>query len=254
MFSISGPGWRISELEAVLFDKDGTLVDLHFYWGEIIRRRANAVIAHHKLEAAVFPRLCAAMGLSVDQQRLLPEGPVGLVSREEVIQALHGALKDLGVATSPEIMAELFVRVHQDFQPDVERFVQLIPGAAAFVAALRKAGAKLAVVTSDTAANTRQTLRRFRLGECFDSIVGHETTPEPKISGVPARHALEELGGSGEKTVCIGDGPMDFLMAEKSGCRAAIGVATGQIPGAELARYTKYVTPSLADLTVERLS
>ena len=251
MFTISGPGWSIENLEAVIFDKDGTIVDVHPYWAEIIRRRANAVIAHYHLAESVFPQLCTAMGLSLTENRLLPEGPVGLASREEVIEALHRCLTGLGVNPTTEILTALFAKVHEAFLPDIDGYLRLIPGTEQFFTALRQAGARMAVVTSDTAVNTRHAMNKLGINACFDVIVGRDTTPEPKISGVPARWALEALGRSPDRTVCIGDAPMDFRMAASSGCRAGVGVATGQTPADQLRKHTPYVAASMADLQAE---
>ncbi|MEI6564640.1 MAG: HAD family hydrolase [bacterium] len=253
MFSIAGSGWIIPNLESVIFDKDGTIVDVHLYWGEIIRRRSLAAIAHYRLPPDSFPRLCGSMGLSLADNRLLPQGPVGLTSRDEVIQALCHCLDGLGVVNSGEAVGDLFTQVHEAFLPDIDRYLQLIPGVFECISAMRQAGAKLAVVTSDTAVNTCETLKKLGLSSCFDVIMGRDMTPEPKISGVPARKALKMMGQSAERTVCLGDAPMDFLMAEKSGCRAGIGVATGQTPIAELSRHTAYTVLSMQDLIVERV-
>jgi phosphoglycolate phosphatase-like HAD superfamily hydrolase len=254
MFSISGPGWVIQNLEAVIFDKDGTIADIHPYWGEIIRRRAQAVIAHYQLSDSLFTPLCASMGLSLPDNRLLPEGPVGLASRDEVMQALRNCLAALGVTTSADTMAALFTQVHEAFLPEMDRYLQLIPGTTEFFAGLRRAGAKMAVVTSDTEVHTRQVLAKLGVGGYFGVIVGRDTTPEPKVSGVPARRALNELGGRADRTVCVGDAPMDFVMAKQSGCLAGIGVATGQVQADELNKYTPYVARSMNDLKAKILA
>ena len=248
MFSISGTSWVIQDLEAVIFDKDGTIADIHLYWGEIVRRRARAVIAHWQLAESLFPQICGAMGLSLAENRLLPQGPVGLASRDEIIQILCGHLVGCGVSPSTKTMAGLFNQVHEAFLPHIEDYLRIIPGVVTFVASLRQAGARLAVVTSDTAINARHSLEKFGISACFDVIVGRDTIPEPKTSGVPALKALKEMGRSSDKTVCVGDAPMDFLMAKASSCRAGIAVATGQTPISRLLQLTPYTADSMGEL------
>jgi len=250
MFSIVGPGWDISNLEAVIFDKDGTLVDIHLYWGEIVKRRSAAAIGHYHLDHTLLPGLCLAMGFSLTDNRVLPQGPVGLASREEVVQCLRDCLAGLGVATSTESVAAIFAHVHDAFLPDIDRYLNPISGTAIFLSSLQQIGAKMAIVTSDTQINTRKTLERFEINNYFAAIVGRDTIPEPKISGMPAKKAMELLGGYCETTVCIGDAPMDILMARASGCCGAIGIATGQTPIDELRKYTPYVAASMRDLSI----
>jgi phosphoglycolate phosphatase-like HAD superfamily hydrolase len=83
-------------------------------------------------------------------------------------------------------------------------------------------------------------------------IVGRDSTVEPKVSGVPARRAMEELGVGGSETVCLGDAPMDAVMGRAAGCRATIAVATGQVPLPVLREHTPFVTPTLEHVAVRR--
>lgn len=241
----------IQNIEAVIFDKDGTIADLHLYWGEIVRRRAAAVTAHYGLANGCYAEVCRAMGLALEEGRLLAEGPVGLTSREEVAQAVCSCLDRLCVKSSLETIAQLFAQVHEAFLPDIDRYLRAIPDTAEFCAALRRAGAKMAVVTSDSTVNTRHTLSRLGFESYFDVLVGRDTLPEPKISGAPARKALAALGVDSKRAICIGDAPMDCVMAKQSGCLAAVGVATGQTPASELAKHTPYVVLSMRELTGE---
>ena len=41
MIKISSTDWEIDNIEAVLFDKDGTFIDLHFFWGKMTEMRAK---------------------------------------------------------------------------------------------------------------------------------------------------------------------------------------------------------------------
>jgi hypothetical protein len=114
MFAIFGPGWVIHSLEAVIFDKDGAISDIQLHWGGIIRRRAGAVATHYGLSEDTLPQLCAAMGRSLTEQRLLPQRPVGLASRGEVAKAVCGCRGGIGAATGQIHPAEL-----QEYTPNV---------------------------------------------------------------------------------------------------------------------------------------
>ena len=248
-FAIAGPGWEVTELTGVIFDKDGTLIDLHRYWGEVVRRRSQAVITEYRLRDSDLPQLCESMGFDVHSGRLLSRGPVGLASREEVVLALQAYLASVNVETEVEALAAVFNRVHQDFLKDVEGFIEPLAGVRPFLAALHALGARMAVVTSDTVGNTRRSLDATGLAQFFDTIIGHDSTPERKTSGVPAKLALDALGCEAASTVCVGDAPMDMTMAARSGCKACIGVATGQMSETDLLHLTPYTSPSFAALT-----
>jgi len=252
MISLSGNAWRLNGVRCVLFDKDGTLVDSHLYWGRIIERRARAILCGYRLAEDAFVPLCLSMGLDVSTGRLRPEGPIALVSREEVISVVLHELAGMGVAATEPALGQLFVQEHQAFLPELFSYVRMLPGVRELLVQLKQAGVKTAVVTTDTVPNTLETLGRLGLDHLFDAVIGKESTKEPKTSGVPATLALQRLGLPPKGAVCIGDAPMDLIMAQKGGLQAGIWVATGQIEGARLAQYSPYGVESLHDLQIEQ--
>ena len=44
MIKISSADWEIDNIGAVFFDKDGTFIDLHYFWGKMTEMRAKEVI------------------------------------------------------------------------------------------------------------------------------------------------------------------------------------------------------------------
>lgn len=252
MISLAGDGWRVDGIAAVLFDKDGTLIDSHAYWGAIIRRRARAAVEAFGLPGDRYDGLCGSMGLDLATGRLRPEGPIALVSREEVIRAVRGHLATLGVDAAELALADLFVREHAAFLSEIHDHVRLLPGVRPLLDALRGAGVRTAVVTTDAVANTRETLRHLGIDGCFDAVIGKESAPEGKPAPGPALAALAALGASAGETACVGDAPMDLLMSRNAGLLACIGVATGQVPPEDLARHTPFVARSLEELAVIR--
>src|SRR3989344_2511413 len=76
-------------IKAVLFDKDGTLVDIHHYWTSIIRLRAEKL--SHKFESNASS-LMEAMGIDTLTNRMKPEGPVGVKPRAFIVGVVAGLL------------------------------------------------------------------------------------------------------------------------------------------------------------------
>ena len=250
MISLSTEQWQLHGIEGVLFDKDGTLIDSHTYWGRIIERRAAALIACYGLPRELAGDLCRAMGFSRDSRRLLPEGPIALVSREEVIEAVLNFLLPITAAASTETISRLFAQEHEAFLEEIHGYITLLPGVVYLLEQLRRHGVRTAVVTTDTVANTNETLRHVGIAHLFDVVIGKESTKEPKVTGAPATAALKQLGLEAGQAVCIGDAPMDLIMARNSGLMGGIGVATGQLPPAELRTHSDYIITTLHELAV----
>jgi phosphoglycolate phosphatase len=252
MISISTSNWRIDKISGILFDKDGTIMDSHVYWGRIIERRSAAIMNRYGIEAVFFDDLCLSMGYNRALSRLIPEGPIALVSRNEVITTVINFLIARGIDASRSVLDELFIHEHEDFLKEIHDYTRILQGVRELLEVLVEYNVKLAVVTTDSLRNTEEILSYLGISNIFTTVIGKESTKEPKITGVPARAALADLKLEAEQVISIGDAPMDIVMAQQSGLKAGLGVATGQTTLDELMGYSKYCIPSLSALKIER--
>lgn len=252
MALLEGNGWKIQGISGLILDKDGTLIDSHLYWGEIVQRRAKAVSEVYGIPSSAHGAICAFMGYDTRTKRLLPDGPVALVSRPEVIKALLDGLRSLGKTPSEEDLGNVFNRVMYDFNKNFMSYILVLPGAEDLLRGAKAAGLRLALVTSDSTVSADRILCHTGLDKYFDSIIGRETTAEDKSTGVPALKALRDIGLNGDAVVAIGDSPADAEMSAKAGLNAAVLVASGQLPIEKLKRYSKYVSESLTGIKVHK--
>ena len=80
MVSIKSKNCNLSfdEIECVILDKDGTITDSHYYWSEIIIRRARMIIETLNLDQKCFELIASSMGLNTFSNKLSNEGPIAL--------------------------------------------------------------------------------------------------------------------------------------------------------------------------------
>jgi phosphoglycolate phosphatase len=248
MVKLIGPNWELDRIQNVIFDKDGTLTDLHLYWGRIVELRAKVLEKNYGLPMG---QLCKIMGYDWDEGLLLSKGPVGLYSREKVIDIVHIACKeDYGVFITHEVLGILFDRANGMFQDELFDYVELLPGAEFLLDTLRQNDIQIALVTSDSIISTEKVLLYLGIDKYFDVVIGRESCKESKNTGTPCKMALDTLKANPFVTVTIGDSPVDIIMGQQNGCLAGIGVATGQTPESELRTYNVCTVNSLTDIIV----
>ena len=93
----------LQRVGAVLFDKDGTIIDVHHYWSLMIRYRAEAVAEFVGTNGSggehggpMVDLLMSAMGVDGTGRRLRPEGPVGVKKRSEIVSIVGEAVRGAG--------------------------------------------------------------------------------------------------------------------------------------------------------------
>lgn len=250
MISLSTKNWKLENIDTVLFDKDGTLLDSHIYWGRIIQLRALAIMSAYNLSYEVYKNLFGVMGLDFETKKLKPEGPIALVSREVVIDTIIKYLHSQGMKTNFFIISELFNKVHKEFNRELQYYITPLQGALALVENLKNKKVKVAIVTSDTVENTETILKFWKIESLVDCIIGKESTTQPKDTGVPAIEAVMKLESLLKNTIAIGDALIDIQMAREARLKGCIGVATGQVPIEVLRKSTKYIIGNLSELII----
>ncbi|MFZ2025186.1 MAG: HAD hydrolase-like protein [Microgenomates group bacterium] len=250
MINFSALNWCIKDVETVLFDKDGTIQDLHIYWGEIIKMRSSAFVKDYKLNSQFFNKICLWMGYDLSKQKLLEFGPVGILSREEIIDILFRKLKNNNITISKIEIQNLFEQVHKDFLNKMDNYVVILPGIKNLMKKLKSRNIKIAIVTSDSVVNAKKCMSLLKLNSYIDAYIGREQSVLPKASGVHVKIALDMLGSTADKSICLGDAPMDLIMAAKGGLKAGIGVTLGQTSFQELSKYSNYIIHSYDELNI----
>lgn len=243
--------WALDNIKAVLFDKDGTFINSHIYWGEIIKRRIHAVMQHFEIKEDLFDSLCSSLGLDTKTGLLIKEGPIAIFSREVVVTSLINKLKECGVSSNSSTIEEIFKKVHENFLPDIYNYVKIIEDAKILFDKLKSVEIKLAVVTSDMHANTDAILKHLGLEKYFDLVIGKDDCCKAKKTGEPAKIALKKLNVKAENTISVGDAEMDYLMAKNAGLKGSLLVATGQTPLEELLDYTPTSVEKLKEVQVD---
>lgn len=251
MISLKTADWCIDDIETILFDKDGTFIDLHYFWGKMTELRVIEVIKKFGLSPDLFEVLCLYLGYDVKSGKMLKDGITALYSRSKIIEIFKNDLKNHFVHTENEVLEEIFDRVSSEFYQDMQKYTKPIESAVQFIKQVRSKGVKTGIVTSDAAESTLLTLKHFGWVDLFDVVMGRESSPYPKESGEPTKSALNLINAVAKTAVMVGDAPTDYISAKNAGIEKTILVATGQIDFASLKETSPYTVEKLNDIIIE---
>jgi phosphoglycolate phosphatase len=228
----------ILRAKAILFDKDGTLVDFNGTWLALYEKLA----------------LEAADGDRTEAGRLLKIGGYDRIAKSFI------AGSELAAGTTATIVrlwigegnAERFsfwkARMDRAFVEEGPAAAVPVPGLEATLRQLHGEGRKLAVVTNDLEAAARRTIEKFGVAPLFSALLGYDSVKNPKPAADPVHLACKLLGVEPHEAIVVGDNLHDLEMARNAGAGAALGVLTGTTGRAELASMADAVLPSIADL------
>lgn len=238
----AGPSVRLSGLELVIFDKDGTLIEFHATWSGWMIELAD------RLEAAagraIREPLFTAMGFDAAAGRALPHG--GLAARPMAI--LRGVTADVLAAAGlgPEAVEAALARSWRP--PDPVALARPLGDLPALFEVIRSAGARVAVATSDDREPTERTLDALGVAALIDGLVcaddGLPVKPAPDM----VWHLGRILGVDPSRIAVVGDAPADLAMGRAAGAGLLVGVLSGVGARRDLEPLADVILPSIADL------
>lgn len=224
-------------LKAILFDKDGTLLDFDLTWGAAGYHVMKTLA---KGEDAAFDRLVAITHYDLETRRYRPSSFMVASSLDEIGPLWARALnRDDHHAVAQEIDT-LFMALAPDYLVQLDNPQAILSGLVA-------SGYRLGIATNDSEAAALQQAELMGLIPHLDFIVGHDSghgrKPDPGMIEAFARHT----GLAAQDIALVGDSTHDLHAARAAGA-VAIAVLSGPASRKELEPHADYVIGSIADL------
>ena len=228
-------------IRAILFDKDGTLIDFRSTWLAAYRGAATELAEVAGVGPGFVDVLLARHGYDAGTDTFTAESPLlWATTRDQA--ALWGAEPELAA------VGDIEQRLERHFS-DLDAYPPVpVTDLVGLFERLRARGLKLGVATMDSTAAATATLARFAMADLVDFLCGcdsgHGIKPAPgMVLGFCAAAGVRP----GEVAV-VGDHPADLAMARAAGAGLAIAVLTGGCPAAALEAEADLVLPSIAEL------
>jgi phosphoglycolate phosphatase len=235
LIDIECRGVTFKNVEAILFDKDGTLEDSEDFLRTIAIARSRRVDA--QIPGTGDP-LLMAFGL-VDNQ-VDPTGLLAVGSRHEneIAAAAYVAETGRGWLESLAIARQAFADADELLKND-NKHSPLFVGSLETLQMLSNKGLKLGILSADTTERVRSFVNHYRLEPYIQVQMGVDSGPS-KPDPALFLQACEALGVPANATLMVGDSPADIEMAKRAGAAGCIGISwrpssPGRLAGADVA-------------------
>jgi phosphoglycolate phosphatase len=211
-----------SNVRAILFDKDGTLVDSEDFLRNLGRKRSRLIDAQIPGAGDSLLVACGLDGSTLDPTGLLA---VGSRRENEIAAAVYVAETGRGWLESLEVARKAFAeadRMLKDAAPS-----PLFVGCLETLEQLSRAGLKLGIVSADTSLRVREFVAQHRLESYIQLEIGVDsgpTKPDPSLF----IDACRSLDVEPSQTLMVGDSPLDIEMGKRAGAAGCIGICWGK--------------------------
>ena len=228
MVTIRTRGVSFPNIQAVIFDKDGTLENSEEFLRNLGQKRSRLIDA--QIPGIGDPLL---MAFGIDGSRIDPTGLMAVGSRREneIAAAAYIAETGRGWLESLAIARRAF--------EEADQYLKNAPPSPLFVGSLEvlqflcAAGLKLGILSAATTARVQEFVKRYQLNDYIQLEMGVDeglSKPDPALF----LQACQKLGVEPSATLMVGDSAGDIEMARRAGAAGCIGICWGNPKAAHL--------------------
>lgn len=221
------------EIEAIVFDKDGTLQDSSDYLRTLAQKRSRLIDA--QIPGTGEPLL---MAFGVNGNSLDPTGLMAVGSRKEneIAAAAYIAETGRGWLESLDIASRAFIEADQYLKSEPPS--PLFLGCLERLKVLFDSGLKLAILSAAPTENVKRFVDHHQLEPYLNLYQGVDegpTKPDPTL----LLQVCQRLGVSPGATLVVGDAQGDIQMAKAAGAAGCVGICwtsqnTDHLTGADV--------------------
>lgn len=225
-------------IKGVLFDKDGTLIEVNGTWVPLYRQM-----------------LTVDFGMSVDRaEEMLVRGGY------EPSTGVFRAGSTLAAGTTAQLVQlwwPLLTETEQqqrtrlidnEIAPQAKQFIKPLMELSRVFDELREMGLRLGIATNDSHRSAHAQMGHLEVQHYFEHIIGADSVVIPKPSGHMVELFCEKTGLRPEEVAMVGDNGHDMEEARAGKAGLAVAVLSGNSAHGDIAHMADHTLSSVADL------
>jgi phosphoglycolate phosphatase len=242
----------IQDIELVILDKDGTIIEFYHYWSLMAEIRAKLLCQALKLNKKYLNPIMFSMGIDTQRRCFRNDAPIALGPREVIIQSVINYLSELGFKYKKtyDLCVELFKKADVNSRSRMKELVKPIEGAIQLITELRSKNCKIAMATADKNERARLAMDLLGWTDKFDLIVGGDQVKWHKPSPEMAHKILQTLNVQAQHAIMVGDAVTDIEFGRNAGLKASIGVLTGYAKYGDFVFQTQYIAQDISHIKI----
>ncbi len=225
-------------IRGVLFDKDGTLIDVNGTWVPVYR---HILMQLFGVDEAGAEALMEKVGYDPETGRFVAGSILAAGTTAQLVEVWW--------PKATPVERRHFTRVlDHDFTPLVKDALKpLLPLVPVFEA-LKAQGLRLGIATNDSRLSARHHMDQLGVLSFFDEIVAADTVAVPKPSGDMIRAFARITGLDPAEIAMVGDNGHDMEEARNGGAGLAVAVLSGNAGPEHISHLADYTLASVAEL------
>lgn len=229
------------DIQAIIFDKDGTMMKFDSFWIDVSRCAAADILHRLGREDITVGRLLEMLGVAGDTADI--DGLLCKGTYEQIALAMGKVLRDFGVKISDAEIIRLTLAAYND-NADAGKIEPVCENIRGVLERLKNGGRRLAVVTTDDSQITHKCLAALGIEDFFEKIYTDDGINPIKPNPECALKFLSEYHIPAQNAVMVGDTMTDIRFARNAGI-SVIGVGSSR---ERLKPYADAVIPDISYL------
>jgi phosphoglycolate phosphatase len=227
------------DVDAIAFDKDGTLIDLDAAWGPAARAWVETAADG---DGALMANLAARMGLDLDRDHLVGGGLFAVGTVGQLYEATLEVLAEHGISDGKRIAD---TARHTSALAGERGNLMALGDVAGTMGALSGAGLMLAIVSSDDRSSINAAIDALEVETLIGAVVSGDQGLDPKPAPAALLEAAAVLDVDPARMLYVGDSWVDAEAGRAAGVAGTVLV--GDV-APEVGQLANVVVPSVEHL------